>query len=276
MRDVETEREPAVAGRFYPADPEVLAEEVASLLAERPDGRATAAPPLPALGLLAPHAGYAYSGPVAGATYARVIVPEKVIVLCPNHTGIGKSVATWPGGAWGTPLGSVPVDEAMTRELIETGLTRPDREAHRLEHSLEVQLPFLQLRHAGLSIAALCLGPLPFERCRELGLQVARVARRHQALVVASSDMSHYLPAAAAREKDRLALDRVLALDPRGLHEVVSRQGISMCGYVPATVMLVAAVEMGAREAELVRYATSGDASGDDRSVVGYAGVVVS
>jgi AmmeMemoRadiSam system protein B len=276
MLHVETEREPAVAGRFYPADPEVLAEEVTSLLAGRPDGRATAEPPRAAFGLLAPHAGYTYSGPVAGATYARVDVPDHVVILCPNHTGVGNKVAVWPDGAWATPLGRVPVNQAMTVELLETGLASSDLEAHRYEHSLEVQLPFLQVRNPRLSIAAVCLRTLSFERCQELGHRLARLARRHRALVVASSDMSHYLPAATAREKDRLALDRVLALDPRGLHEVVSREGISMCGFVPATVMLVAAVEMGAREAELVRYATSGDATGDDRSVVGYAGVVVS
>jgi AmmeMemoRadiSam system protein B len=275
MLYVETEREPAVAGRFYPADSLLLAEEVASLLAERPDGRATAGPPRPAIGVLAPHAGYMYSGQVAGATYARVDVPDRVVILCPNHTGVGKRVAAWPNGAWATPLGRVRVNEALTRELLETGLASPDREAHRYEHSLEVQLPFLQLRNPEVTIAAVCLGPLSFDRCEELGLQIARVARRHQALVVASSDMSHHLPAATAKAKDLLALDRVLALDPRGLHEVVSRERISMCGFVPATVMLVAAAEMGAREAELVRYATSGDATGDDRSVVGYAGVVV-
>jgi AmmeMemoRadiSam system protein B len=269
MLHVEMERDPAVAGRFYPADPRVLAEEVASLLAERPDGRATPGPPRAAIGMIAPHAGYMYSGPVAGATYARVIV------LCPNHTGAGKRVAAWPDGAWATPLGRVLVNEALTQELLETGLASPDREAHRHEHSLEVQLPFLQLRNPEVSIAAVCLGPLSFDRCQELGVQLARIARRHHALVVASSDMSHHLPAETARAMDRLALDRVLALDPRGLHEVVARERISMCGSVPATVMLVAAVEMGAREAELVRYATSGDATGDDRSVVGYAGVVV-
>jgi MEMO1 family protein len=275
MLYVETEREPAVAGRFYPADSLLLAEEVASLPAERPDGRATAGPPRPAIGVLAPHAGYMYSGQVAGATYARADVPDRVVILCPNHTGFGKRVAAWPDGAWATPLGRIQVNEAMTRDLLQTGLASPDREAHRYEHSLEVQLPFLQLRNPEVTIAAVCLGPLSFDRCEELGLQIARVARRHQALVVASSDMSHYLPAATARAKDQLALDRVLALDPRGLHEVVSRERISMCGFVPATVMLVAAVEMGAREAELVRYATSGDVTGDDRSVVGYAGVVV-
>jgi AmmeMemoRadiSam system protein B len=276
MPHAELEREPAVAGRFYPADGEVLAEEVAALLAEHPGGRATAAPPLPALGVLAPHAGYAYSGAVAGATYARVDVPDRVIVLCPNHTGAGQRVAAWPGGSWVTPLGRVPVDEVMTREIVQAGLAVEDRAAHRLEHSLEVQLPFLQLRRPEIAIAALCLGPLSFDRCRELGLSLAEVAGRRGALVVASSDMSHYVPAAVAREKDGQAIERLLALDARGLHDVVSREGITMCGFVPATVMLVAAVAQGAREAELVRYANSGEATGDDRSVVGYAGVVVS
>jgi AmmeMemoRadiSam system protein B len=270
------EREPAVAGRFYPSDPGELAGEVASFLAGPPRGRASAVPPRHAFGVLSPHAGYVYSGAVAGATFARVAVPRRVVVLCPNHTGIGQRVSVWPGGTWVTPLGHVEVDEEMTRDIVLAGLATPDREAHRLEHALEVQLPFLQVRRPDVSIAAICVSGLPFSRCREIGEGLARVAARHQALVVASSDMSHYLPAAVAREKDRLALDRMLALDARGLHDVVSREEISMCGFVPATIMVVAAVAQGAREAELVRYATSGDVTGDDGSVVGYAGVVLS
>jgi hypothetical protein len=270
------EREPAVAGRFYPSDPEELAEEVASLLAGRADGRPTAAPPIPAFGVLSPHAGYVYSGAVAGATWARVDVPDRVVILCPNHTGVGQRVAAWPGGPWATPLGRVPVYEEMTREIIDAGLAVPDREAHRYEHALEVQLPFLQLRRPDVSIAALCVAGLPFDRCQEIGEGLARVAHRHRALVVASSDMSHYVPAEVARKKDHLALERLLALDARGLHEVVSRERISMCGFIPATIMVVAAVAAGAREAELVRYANSGDVTGDDGSVVGYAGVVLS
>lgn len=270
------EREPAVAGRFYPEDPGVLADQVASLLAGRPDGRATAAPPRLARGVLSPHAGFLYSGAVAGATWARVDVPVRVIVLCPNHTGLGQRVAAWPGGAWATPLGRVPVDAEMTREIVEAGLATPDREAHLREHALEVQLPFLQLRRPDVSIAALCVANLPFSRCKEIGEGLAAVAHRHRALLVASSDMSHYVPATLARAKDRLAIDRMLALDARGLHEVVCREEISMCGFVPATIMVVAAVAAGAREAELVRYASSGDVTGDDGSVVGYAGLVLS
>jgi hypothetical protein len=276
MTHVEQVREPAVAGRFYPADRDALAEQVAGFLGERPGGRATAEPPRPALGVLAPHAGYVYSGAVAGATYARVDVPARAIVLCPNHTGEGRPSSLWPGGAWRTPLGLVGVDGGMVADLLARARVTADRVAHLHEHSLEVQLPFLQLRRPEIAVAALCLGGLSWPECRELGLAVAEVARRHGALVVASSDMSHYLPARTARAKDHRALERVLALDPEGLHAVVRAEGITMCGYVPATVMLVAALAAGAREAELVRYATSGDVTGDDSSVVGYAGVVVS
>jgi len=269
------DRQPAVAGRFYPGAPAVLAEDVAALLAERPGGRPTPEPPLPALGVLVPHAGYMYSGRVAGATYARLDLPERAILLGPNHTGMGERVALWPSGGWLTPLGRVPVDGDLNRDLLASGLVAEDRDAHLREHCLEVQLPFLQLRRPEIAVAALCLGPLSFPRCRELAAAVAAAARRHKAIVVASSDMSHYLPASVARRKDELALDRVVALDAEGLYAVVRREDISMCGYVPATVMLAAARDLGAREAELVRYGNSAEASGDESSVVGYAGVVV-
>lgn len=269
------DRDPAVAGRFYPADPAILAEQVASLLGERPGGRPTAEPPRPAIGVLVPHAGYVYSGAVAGATFARVQVPDRAIVLCPNHTGEGARVALWPDGAWRSPLGRMPVDAEMAGELLAAGAATSDRAAHLHEHALEVELPFLQLRRPDVALVPLCLGSLGWAECRALGTALARVARRRGALLVASSDMSHYVPASVARKKDGRALERILALDPEGLHAVVQQEHITMCGFVPATVMLVAALELGAREAELVRYATSGDVTGDDASVVGYAGVVV-
>jgi MEMO1 family protein len=269
------DREPAVAGRFYPAAASALADQVAALLAEHPSGRATAEPPRQVVGMLAPHAGYVYSGAVAGATYARVDVPDRAVVMCPNHTGRGVLASLWPDGGWRTPLGRVPVDAELTRDLLESGLVTADREAHRFEHALEVQLPFLTIRRPEIAIAALCLGPLGFAECQALGKAVAQAAARRPTLLVASSDMSHYIPAREAREKDQRALDHFLALDPKGLFDVVRREGITMCGYVPATVMLVAAVEMGAREAELVRYGNSAEASGDESEVVGYAGAVV-
>jgi AmmeMemoRadiSam system protein B len=263
------DREPAVAGRFYPGERGALAREVAALVGSLGD------PGVAAIALLAPHAGYVYSGRVAGATYARVAVPERAVVLCPNHTGLGALAALWPDGSWRTPLGRVPVDAELTEGLRACPLVEDDRAAHLREHALEVQLPFLQARHPGVSIAALCLGPLRFEECESVGRALAEAVRGRPALIVASSDMSHYLPAEVARARDERALSRLLARDARGLFETVRREDISMCGVVPATVMLIAAHELGAREAELVRYANSGDASGDFESVVGYAGAIV-
>lgn len=262
------ERESAVAGRFYPAEPARLAADVARLLASDEPAR-------PAIGVVAPHAGYVYSGAIAGAVYARVEVPSRAIVLCPNHTGFGRPVSLWPDGAWRTPLGDVPVDPELVASLSTSPLVEADRAAHRYEHALEVQLPFLQARRKDVSIAPLCLGPLPLDACRALGEVVADAARGG-ALVVASSDMSHYVPADEAARLDRHAIDRVLALDPEGLHRTVRREAITMCGVIPVTVMLFAALALGAREARLVRYGNSGETSGDLDSVVGYAGIIVS
>lgn len=261
-------REPAVAGRFYPGTQARLAAEVDGFLQP---GTAR----LPAKGLVAPHAGYMYSGAIAGEVYRRVELPERVVILGPNHTGLGAAAALWPGGRWRTPLGEVPIDPGLTRALAGIPGVERDDEAHLHEHSLEVQVPFLQRARPGVAVAALCLGPLSFEACEALGRALGRVAAADGALIIASSDMSHYVAAAEAREKDRLAIDRILALDPAGLYDVVRRERISMCGFVPATVMLVAAREMGATGAELVRYGSSGDVTGDDAQVVGYAAMRV-
>jgi AmmeMemoRadiSam system protein B len=264
------DRDPAVAGSFYPGRRATLERDVAALLA-LPAGAA----PTAATGVVAPHAGYVYSGAVAGATYARVAVPARAVVLCPNHTGLGARVSLWPGGAWRTPLGDVPVDAELTAALSACPLVEEDRAAHRREHAAEVQLPFLQALRPDVRVAVLCLGPLSGVEAERLGEAIAGVLRTIPALLVASSDMSHYVAAAQARRLDRLAIERILALDAAGLHRVVHEEGISMCGVVPVTVMLAAARALGARAAELVRYATSGDVTGDDRSVVGYAGAIV-
>ena len=261
-----SERVAAVAGRFYPGDPRELQREATARL-----GPIAAAP---AIALVGPHAGWMYSGSILGETWARVAVPARVIVLCPNHTGLGATASLWPDGAWRTPLGSVPVDRELAAALAACPLVEPDRAAHAFEHALEVELPFLQVRRADIAIAPLCLGPLDLAGCAEVGHAVAAAAR-DGALVVASSDMSHYLPAEEAERQDRRALDALLALEPERLYETVRREGITMCGVVPATVMLFAARELGATSARLVRYASSGDVSGDRSSVVGYAGVVV-
>ncbi|MGB8929778.1 MAG: AmmeMemoRadiSam system protein B [Anaeromyxobacteraceae bacterium] len=261
-------REPAVAGRFYPGNPSRLAAELDGFLQP-------AAEPGSAKGLVAPHAGYMYSGAVAGDVYRRVEIPPRVVILGPNHTGLGAPASLWPGGSWRTPLGDVPIDAALTEALARAPGVELDDEAHLHEHSLEVQVPFLQRRQPALSLAAICLGPLSWKACEALGKALGAAATAAGALIVASSDMSHYIPAAEAREKDQLAIDRILALDPAGLYEVVRREQLSMCGFIPATVMLVAAREMGATRGELVRYGHSGEVTGDDTQVVGYAAIRV-
>jgi AmmeMemoRadiSam system protein B len=264
-------RPPAVAGRFYPGEARALAAQLARFMGPAGEGETC-------LGLVAPHAGYIYSGAVAGETYARVRVPDRVIVLSPNHTGRGVRGAIWPGGAWRLPGGDVEVDEDLRRRLLDaSAVLQPDRRAHEHEHALEVQLPFLRARNPRVRIAAITLAGLDGSECLALGTAVADVVREvgGNVLVCASSDMSHYIPARAAEQRDRLAIDRILALDPAGLFEVVEREDISMCGFIPATVMLAAAVALGAQRAELVRYANSGDVSGDYDAVVGYAGILV-
>jgi AmmeMemoRadiSam system protein B len=169
----------------------------------------------------------------------------------------------------------VPVSAETTAALASARGIEIDRSAHLHEHSLEVQLPFLQRARPDVRIAALCLGPLALDACEEVGRAVAAAARDAGALVVASTDMSHYIPADAAREKDHVAIEQILALDPEGLYRTVRRERISMCGVVPTTVMLFATRALGASHAELVRYGNSGEVSGDDSHVVGYAGLVI-
>jgi len=267
------DREPVVSGTFYRSDAQELAAQVDAFLA-------SAGARSPALGVLVPHAGYVYSGVVAGAVYARVEVPARAVVLCPNHTGLGRArAALWPSGTWRTPLGGVAVDRALCEVLASAPGVTLDLDAHRREHALEVQLPFLQRARPGVAVAPLCLAHLTYPECVALGEFLASVlagpAPDARALLVASSDMSHYLPVAAARAADERALTPLLALDPEELYRRVHHERITMCGVIPATVMLVAARALGARTAERVRYAHSGEVNGDDRRVVGYAGVVV-
>jgi len=268
-------RRPAVAGRFYPGDPEDLRAEAQAYLSQSKSNNQTA---VQAIGCITPHAGYLYSGHVAGAVFARLEIPEQCVVLCPNHTGMGRALAILSEGAWETPLGEVPVDEELACALKrQFPALHEDAAAHRAEHAIEVELPFLQLRQPKLQIVPIALGTGQFEVLEALGVALAEVVAAQAApvLIVASSDMNHYESDAVTRVKDHKAIERILTLDPRGLFDVVTQQNISMCGFGPAVVMLTAARQLGATSAELVKYATSGDISGDRNAVVGYAGVVV-
>jgi len=264
-------RQPAVAGQFYTDDGKKLRAELEALIP-------TAAAREKVVGIVAPHAGYMYSGAVAGYLYGRIEISPTVIVLGPNHHGFGARAALYPDGEWLTPLGTVSIDTRLAGLIMEhSPLVEEDSTAHHYEHSLEVQVPFLQFMRPDVTIVPLCLGFGDFAGCRSLGKGIAQAIREYgeDILIVASSDMTHYESAAAARAKDDLAIREVLSLNPEGLLKVCRSEGITMCGVVPATVMLVAALELGATKAELVRYATSGDITGDNRQVVAYAAFTV-
>jgi len=266
-------RQPAVAGRFYPRDAEELRAEVDSYLAQ------AGGVPMRAVGCIAPHAGFMYSGHVAGAVFALIEIPRRCIVLCPNHTGMGRALAIVSEGAWETPLGEVPIDSELAAALKRRfPALEEDAAAHRAEHAAEVELPFLLIRQPDLTFVPIALGTRQFEPLEQLGHALADVIaeQKDPILIVASSDMNHYESDVITRAKDHRALERILTIDPRGLYDVITQQKITMCGLGPAVVMLTAARQLGAKSAEMVKYATSGDISGDREMVVGYAGVVVS
>jgi len=264
-------RDPAVAGRFYPRRADELVRDIHRYM---PDDTSRAV----AIGCIAPHAGYMFSGAVAGAVYARLDIPKHCVILCPNHTGMGAPLAVMKSTAWQTPLGSVAADEELGSELLRRfPRLQEDSSAHRSEHAIEVQLPFLQARRGDLRIVPIAVGTSDFEVLRELGEALAGAISQHpdKVLIVASSDMNHYEPDAITRVKDHKAIDRVLVLDARGLWDVVMNEDVGMCGFGPAIAMLIAAKALGANSGELVKYATSGDVSGEREQVVGYAGIIV-
>ena len=269
-------RVPAVAGRFYPALADELLRDVREYISPRAESVTNA------IGCVAPHAGYIYSGGVAGAVYSRIEIPEHCVILCPNHTGKGEALAVMATTAWQTPLGEVAADAGVATELLRRfPALREDSAAHRSEHAIEAQLPSLQVRQPGLEIVPIAIGTRDFDVLRGLGEVLANViadleeGHRQRVLIVASSDMNHYQSDAITRVKDRKAIEQILALDARGLWEVVMNEGISMCGFGPTVAMLTAAKLLGATSATLVKYATSGEVSGDYAAVVGYAGIVV-
>jgi len=265
-------RPPAVAGRFYPDDPAELTRQIAGFVPSVEE------PLRPALACLLPHAGYRYSGHVAGAVYARLKLPRRFLLLGPRHFPRGKPQAILSEGAWETPLGRAEIDSELARDLKGAYPELcEDSVAHQTEHALEVQLPFLQSLAGDFRFVPIGLGPTDYAQLESLGHAMAKVLRpqRDPVLMIASSDMNHYESDEITRHKDGLAIERVLALDAAGLFDVVRREEITMCGFGPAVSILTAARLLGATRATLVRYATSGDINGDRNEVVGYAGVIV-
>jgi len=227
-----------------------------------------------------PHAGYVYSGMVAARTVARVIIKDTVVLFGPNHTGLGAAFSIMAEGVWQTPIGDVSIDSGLAEEILKkSSYLEKDEMAHIYEHSLEVQLPILQYFRKNFKIVPIVFGGDDFNALVEVGNAVSSALKearcQRNAILVASSDMTHYEPAVIARKKDEAALQAVLALDSKGLWQTVKAHGITMCGYMPVIAMIVAAKGLGASKAQMVQYATSGDVTGDNSSVVGYAGVIV-
>jgi AmmeMemoRadiSam system protein B len=266
------ERKPRVAGKFYSEDPGDLLRELDDLWPH------PAPAVIPCLGALVPHAGYIYSGKVAAQVYARLPQAKVFVLLGPNHTGRGATIAVASEGNWETPLGPVRVNGGWAHEFLSRCPNAVwDDRAHRDEHALEVQLPFLQKSGHDFSVLCISLGTWNMRVLAGVGEALAQImlASPEQAVLLASSDMNHFEDLETTRRLDRLALERVEALDPEGLMEVVAREDISMCGAGPVAAMLVAARALGARHCERVAYATSAETSGDTQRVVGYAGVIV-
>jgi AmmeMemoRadiSam system protein B len=266
-------RLPAVAGRFYPDDPERLRAAVDSFLAAGGEEKK-----IRARACLVPHAGYIYSGRVAGEVYRHIEIPARVILLGPRHFPRGAPLAILSEGAWQTPLGMAPVDSPLAEKIVRAfPPLREDAVAHSSEHSLEVQLPFLQRLVPSFAFVPIVIGPAQWESLDALGHALAGViaAEREPVLLIASSDMNHYESDSVTRVKDRKAIDQILALEPRKLFDTVRDEKISMCGYAAAVTTIIATRELGATQAELVRYSTSGEVNGYLQGVVGYAGIVI-
>jgi len=265
-------RKPVVAGQFYPGKSARLQEEVASLIKPAVKKR-------PAIGVVAPHAGYMYSGVVAGYVYASIEeIKPTAVIIGPNHTGYGSRFSLMSNEDWATPLGTVKVDKELAGRILETSqLAEEDASAHAHEHSVEVQLPFLQRLKPDIRFVPIVVSSTDIKALVGFGRELADAIKKSgkDALIVASSDMTHYESHQAAKSKDSRAIDAILKLDEAELVKRVEQYDISMCGYAPTAIMLAASKELGAKKAELIKYQTSGEASGDYSSVVGYAGIIV-
>jgi AmmeMemoRadiSam system protein B len=264
-------RKPAVAGQFYSSDPSVLAHEVTGYCEEAHARKRAKA-------IVSPHAGLMYSGAVAGAVFSRIEPPESFVILSPNHTGLGRPVSLMTRGSWEVPTGHLEIDVDLADRLRKgCSLVDDDSLAHEMEHSIEVQLPFVIHLSPSSKIVPVTMMTDSIDTCRIVGEALAEVVSNtgYSVTIVASSDMTHFEADSVARLRDRKAIEMVLSLDPEGLYRTVRQEGISMCGYIPVTTMLFAVLRLGASEAELVKYMTSGDVSGDYDRVVGYAGIII-
>jgi len=265
-------RKAARAGMFYPGEREQLKQMLVKLMPDLAKKQRTKA-----AGIMVPHAGYEYSGRVAGSVYSGIEVPDTIVIVGPNHTGLGSLRSIMTEGAWETPLEITKIDTDLAVQIQKhSKYLEADEEAHIEEHSIEVQLPFIQLINPDAKLVPICLADYSPDVCEDIAKAIVlSISKKRDILIVASSDMTHYEPGATAKQKDKIALERILTLDPDGLLETVAVNNITMCGSGPVAIMLHACRLLGAKSAQLIRYETSGETTGDFSSVVGYAGVIV-
>lgn len=266
-------RKAAVAGSFYPAERERLIGFFEDLDLSPPDSL------LAAKAIVVPHAAYVYSGRLAGEVYSRVQLPHRLVILCPNHTGMGPGLAIMSRGAWETPLGLAPIDEDLAAALQHSHPALEDSPlAHRNEHSLEVQLPFLQHRLGNdFRFVPICIARGSYDPLVALGAALGQTlqALPDPVLIISSSDMNHFESAETTLRKDELAIQKVINLDSRGLYDVVMQERITMCGYAPTIAAIEASKILGATQGMLIGHTHSGAVSGENRRVVGYAGIAL-
>jgi len=275
-------RYPSQAGTFYAGSSEALKRQIENCFTHRfgPGTIPKVAKngPRKILGLVCPHAGYMYSGPVAANSYYQLALDGRVdvfVILGPNHYGVGSGLAIMDSGIWRTPLGDVEVDAELAKKIVhESGLIDIDESAHRYEHSIEVQIPFLQyLYGSSFKIVPICFLMQDLESSKEVGNALAKVLAGRNAVIIASTDMTHYEPQSRAEEKDKRAINAILKMDEELLYATLESYNISACGYGPVIALIVAAKKLGAKDVKLLSYRTSGDITGDKSSVVGYASI---
>lgn len=264
-------RKPAVAGQFYPySKPEIKKQIEEFIIEGEKRERVIAA--------VSPHAGYIYSGKVAGQVYSKIEIPKNVVIIGPNHTGIGAPASIMTDGEWEMPSGNVKINSELANSILnESDYLKSDAIGHSREHSLEVQIPFIQYLVEDFSLVPVALMRSDYEICEDVGKAVSKgiEACGEDTLIIASTDMTHYESHESAKNKDRLAIDQILKLDPEGLYNTIKSKNISMCGFIPTTTTMIASKLLGAKQAELVGYMTSGEVSGDYEHVVGYAGLLI-
>jgi AmmeMemoRadiSam system protein B len=275
-------RRPTQAGTFYEGTAESLKRQIENCFLHQFGPREipviVKAGPRHILGLVCPHAGYMFSGPVAAHAYYKLASngkPEIAVIFGPNHTGYGSALSVMNGGFWHTPLGDVEIDGDTANQIVyNSRIVDVDESAHRFEHSIEVQLPFLQYLYGShFKIVPICFLMQDLSSAREVGKATAKALAGKNAIIIASSDMTHYESQESASKKDKLVLEAVEAMDEAELYSIIESQNITACGYGPIIALITGAKDLGAKEAKLLCYKTSGDVTGDYSSVVGYAAV---